>query len=545
MKIELSKFGGMAPKIDQRVLADNLSADAFNVSFESGIVGESNITTIISPDFPQLSNLTKSILRPGNTTTRLYFTTATTNQSFASMLAPNDKWGRVYFTREDGPRFTVSDNYNAGGLTMNPLSYKLGVPTPAIQPTVGTPAFTYPEGTSEDLTKVAYCFTYVDTYGHEGAPSAPSVIVSLPTDIAFTCKLTFTPENLPEFPMTDAVRRIYRTTFDGSTSAWQFISDVPISNSTWTDTIALGEEAEELISTDWVPPPTLKEMIPVASAYVAGFHDNFVCYSEAQLPHAWPESYRHPLKYSVVGLCATQNGLLIATNGKPYWASGADPASAVPVELDANHPCLSRNSIVDMGGYVIYASYDGLVAVSGTDVQLITAPYMDRRTWLSQFSPEKIVAFAHEGRYVFSVGKVWWMYDPAEQSGYTMLNIPNVTPATLVQAYYDAQRDTTVLLRNDGNAFDVIPGSGGAFHWRSKIYQTPPVNFGAIQVLATKYPVTVDVWADGVRTGYAVLSNRPQRLVSGVRATEWQFQLNGVGGRISLCLIGTSPREFG
>lgn len=542
MKIALSEFGGMAPKIEPRRLADKLATLATNTGFDSGALGAATLGSQTSTAFTGLSTAVRSILRPANSATRLAFTSDTTGEAFASLVAPSDQWGRIYYTTALGPRFTVRDNYVEGGLTTNPVSYKLGVKTPQYQAVVGTPAYTLPPGVVADLVKVAYVFTFVDKYGHEGAPSKATTIVDLPTNVAFTCRLNFTAESLPDTNVSGAVRRIYRATFDGSSSAWQFLADVPLANASWTDNIPLGQEGEELISLDWVPPPVLTQMVPMASNFAAGFHDHYLCYSELRLPHAWPEDYRFPLKYKIVGLKPTQNGLLVATTGKPYWAFGADPASAVPVEIDANHPCLSARSLVDMGGYVVYASYDGLVAVDGSTVKVITSDWIDRLTWLRDFAPANMVAFAHEGRYVFSVGNQWWVFDPADGAGFSTLTGLGVSPSNLRQAYYDAYRDTTVLLGLSGVAQDVVSVQSASFVWASKTFETPPVSFGVGRVLSTTYPVTLRLTADSTTTAYTVTNERPFRLKA-QRATRWKLQLEG-SGRITDVTIAQSPDEL-
>lgn len=530
----------MAPKIEPRRLAEKLAVEAINASFESGTVGPATVGTVPSTAFAPLPFSTRSILRPSNSDTRLSFSSDTTGEAFASLVAPSDKWGRIYYTTALGPRFTVSDNYTEGELKFNPVSYTLGVKTPQYQVTVGTPAFTVADGVAPDLVKVRYTFTFVDKYGHEGAPSVASTIVDLPFNATFSTRLTFIAETLADTNVASAVRRVYRATFDGTSSAWQFVADVPFASSFWDDTVALGEEGEELISLDWVPPPVLAQMVPVSSGFVAGYYDHYLCYSALRLPHAWPENYRYPLKYKIVGLKPTQNGLLVATTGKPYWAFGADPASAIPVELDANHPCLSGKSLVDMGGYVVYASHDGLVAVDGQSVEVLSAAFVDRFTWLRDFAPASIVAFAHEGRYVFSVGADWWVFDPADV-GFSRLSYLGVTPTGLRQAYYDAARDTTVLLGTDGVAFDVVSMATESFTWKSKLFETPPASFSVARVLATA-PATLRVWVDGVETAYAAPNGRPFR-VKPVRGELWQLQIE-CSGRVTSVVLAQAMEEL-
>lgn len=543
MKIQINEFGGMAPKIDPALLADKLAVKAVNTGFESGALAPVPLAVAPSTDFTGLSASIRSVLRPAHDGTRLAFTSETTGEAFASMMAPADKWGRVYFTTALGPRFTVSDNYFAGGLKIDPVSYTLGVKIPEHQVVVGTPSYTLGSGEAADLVRVAYIFTFVDAYGHESAPSAPSTIAEIPTNVAFTTRLGFTSESLPDTNLTGAVRRVYRAAFDGTVSTWQFLTDVPLATATWDDTIPFGQEGEQLISTDWVPPPVLTQMVPMASSFAAGFHSNTLCYSELRLPHAWPEAYRFTLKYQIVGLKPTQNGLLVATNGKPYWAFGADPASAIPVELDANLPCLSAKSLVDMGGYVVYASQDGLVAVSGQDAKVITGEFIDRRIWLRDFNPEGLVAFAHEGLYVFGHGTRWWAFDPQGGVGLVELTDLGVTPQTLRQAYYDAKRDTTVLLNSSGQAFDVLSAVGAAFSWRSKEFNTPPVSFSTAQVLCDVYPVTITLLSDGLSQSHVVADGRPFRLQPVGRSQRWQIELTG-SNHVRGATICQSPQEL-
>lgn len=533
----------MAPKIDPALLADKLATVAINAGFESGALAPVSIGVEPSAEFSGLSAAVMSILRPAHDGTRLAFSSETTGEAFASMMAPNDKWDRVYFTTALGPRFTVRDNYIVGGLRVDPISYTLGVKTPQYQVTVGTPAYTLPEGTTADIVRVAYLFTFVDAYGHEGAPSNPSTVAEIPTNVPFSTRLTFAPESLPDTNVAGAQRRVYRAAFDGSVSTWQFLADVPLATSVWDDTVPFGEEGEALVSADWVPPPVLTQMVPMASNFAAGFIGNMICYSELRLPHAWPEAYRFTLKYQIVGLKPTQNGLLVATNGRPYWAFGADPASAIPVELDANLPCMSAKSLVDMGGYVIYASQDGLVAVSGQDAKVITSDFIDRHIWLRDFRPASLVAFPHEGRYVFGFGTRWWVFDPAAPDGLVELTGLSVVPTSLRQAYYDAKRDTTVLLDTAGRAFDVLSMVGAPYVWCSKEFSTPPVSFSTAQVNCDAYPVTLTLRSDEGVQVHEVQGRAPLRLKPLGRSARWQIELAG-SVHVRRVVVCQSPQEL-
>jgi hypothetical protein len=131
----------------------------------------------------------------------------------------------------------------------------------------------------------------------------------------------------------------------------------------------------------------------------AGFFGNTLCFSEAYLPHAWPEAYQLTTTYPIVGLSATDTGLIVLTEGKPYIVQGADPAGMVMNELDIAQSCLSKKSIVDMGGSVIYSSPDGLVGISQSGSRVLTDNIFTKEQW-DDYSPSTVIGFRWEDRYV-------------------------------------------------------------------------------------------------------------------------------------------------
>ena len=121
-------------------------------------------------------------------------------------------------------------------------------------------------------------------------------------------------------------------------------------------------------------------------------------------------------------------------------------------------------------------------------------------------------------------------------------------PSQLRQAFYDVQRDTTVLLSATGQAFDVvsIADSEASFYWKSKPFEVPPTSFTTARVLATKYPVIMDVVSDGrdgpVQNSYVLQDERPVRLAPGY-GSRWQIALAGEG-RVTDATICQSPLEL-
>jgi hypothetical protein len=135
------------------------------------------------------------------------------------------------------------------------------------------------------------------------------------------------------------------------------------------------------------------------------------------------------------------------------------------------------------------------------------------------------------------------VFDPADGGGFSTLGALAVAPNALRQAYYDAVRDTTVLLSDAGAAHDVVSAEGTAFSWTSKVFETPAISFSCARILSTVYPVTLDVEAGGVSSSYTAVDDRPFRLRAGSRNALWSFSLGGTG-RVTELAVAQSPQEL-
>lgn len=561
MKIALTEFAGTAPKMDRVMLADDLAQEATNVGFEMGLLTGALVSTAPCADFAAIPASVVGIAKPASVNVRLAFTNAIRGGVYANMLSPSDTWGRVYFlaynftTALFRPFFTTKDHYTAGGLTVDPTRYALGVPAPVAPAlitnvSIDKTALETAAGTEVevDVQKVAYIFTIVDAYGHEGPPSIPTAIVEVSYVAPFAVDMTIPAQTFTSMNMVGGLRRFYRAAFDGTTSDWQFIADVPIETLAWTDRLVLGQEGETLVSEDWVQPPEMNDFTVVNGSFLAGCRANEVLYSAYMLPHAWPESLRFPLPYTVVAIKSTLGGLFIGTNGSPFWASGTDPSAAVPVNLGLNLPCLSAASVVDMGGWVIYASHDGLVSAEAGGATLLSGDYVDRMRWLRDFSPASIKAFGHEGDYYFSVNNSdWWVFNATAGRGLRKIALQNIPPSAVRQVMYDAARDTTVVLASNGKAYDIVSAQDAtlSFRWTSKEFRRSPAQFSTGQVVSSQYPVTLTVSADGAAERYVATSERPFRLKAIGSKTRWSLTVEANAlARISSFAICQSPSEL-
>jgi len=377
----------------------------------------------------------------------------------------------------------------------------------------------------------SYVYTFVSTYGEEGPPSPASTVLT--TDDNATIALS----NLETAAHSDysnsnlgsgAVKRIYRSNTGSNTTAFQFVAEIAMSATTYTDTKSNAELAEVIPSTYWIAPPDdnssvypdgpLKGLTALPNGVMAGFTGKRLCFSEAFLPYAWPINYRITLEDPIVGIAGVGNGVIVTTESRPYLVTGTDPASMSAIRMETPQACLSKTSMVDMGQYVIYAGPDGLVAAAGTDVQIITEGLITPDQWQAQYYPSTINATLWKGRYLgfYSTGSGFggFIFDPrSEQKSLTTL-----TASALIRG--------TFTDPDDGNAYLIIANQikkfqGGTtdqtYTWKSKEFTLPkPTGMSFVKVDAEAYPVTIKVYGDGTLfyTGTIALSGT-QHSVSG------------------------------
>jgi hypothetical protein len=341
---------------------------------------------------------------------------------------------------------------------------------------------------------------------------------------------------------------VYRATFDGTSQAWQYLADVSPSAASFSDSIPVGDEAEENISANWYPAPDdLKGLCLVAASFAAGFKSHYVCYSELRLPHAWPFELQYPVKYEPVKLLPMNNGLFIATTGRPYWAEGTDPNSAIPQEMAINAPCLAPDSVVDMNGVAMYITEEGIVGADRGQAQILSTTFADRAVILSLVD-ENCTAFAFDGRYVFSTKDGRWLAFSTEE-GFVEYDF-GFPPSEFSSVTYSVRDNRHYFAMNNGRVRVVdFEGESAGVLWRSKHWRTPPTSFSCIRAEADTYPVILRVrsqylgeaWQDSgelVATGPQII-----RLPSNV-GTLWRVDIQPPeSGRIYRVVMAQSGRE--
>ncbi len=346
---------------------------------------------------------------------------------------------------------------------------------------------------------------------------------------------------------TGAFRRIYRSNTGTEATEFQFVADVDINASTYTDSVLDAGLGEVIPTINWVRPPDdvtadfptgqMLGITTLPSGALVGFSGKTLVYSEAYIPYAYPLAYRYTIKDDIVGISTNSQGLVIATTGKPHLAMGHDPSSVSIIELDEFQACVSKRSVVDMGESTIYASPDGLVLVQGNQTTIITEPVFTREQWQA-LNPEQIHAYRYEGKYVGFTDSTGFIFDPrsTEQAWvYTTIDA--------ACGHYVARNDALYIA--DGSQLKKWgEGTALSYTWTSKIFESPrPINLGAIQVGA-QGPVQVKIYGDGaLRATVNITNDFTGRLPAGYLASEWQVTLSGTAD-VDYVKLATSIKEL-
>lgn len=590
---KLITFGGKAPRVSPRLLADNLAQTATDVNLESGrlVPVKDNSTVNPSSGVSTLANTSKQTIFKYTDSPERWLQFDEDVDVVRGPIA-GDTNDTIYWSGQSFPRMGRSDII-LGSAPYPDAFYRLGIPAPTAAPTVAVAAPTTINatitttsgsgvitvttasahgaavgdimtlvgfGATNGLTadeingdfkivsvpstttltvatsgsatssstsssvsngasfngpsdadldfETSYVYTFVSAYGEEGPPSAASTVVT--TDDNQKINLSSLQTSHSNSNINLLKKRIYRSNTGSNTTQFQFVAELALSATTYTDTSKNSELAEVIPSTTWIAPPDddtslypdgpMKGLCALPGGVFAGFTGKRICFSEPFLPHAWPANYRLAIEEEIVGMKVVSNGILVTTKSVPYLVTGSGPDTMTAIRIESSQANLNKRSIVDMGPFVIYASPDGLIAAEGTTVRNLTEGIITPSQWQASYYPATITGFLWEQRYVgfYSTGSGYggFIFDPRVGDGTSFVDLD---AGGLIRGGHTDPDDSQLYLIIS-NTIKKFQGSGTnlTFNWKSKEYVMPkPISMGFVKVEAESYPVRVKVYGDG------------------------------------------------
>lgn len=403
-KINITGFGGIAPKKHKRFLGENGAQVAENCKLVSGALESWREPKYIS----QLAKAgdIKTIYKFGSIW--LHWT-----QDVDVVRGAVSGVERLYFTGTDAPRVTDATLADQGGNDEYPeATYLLGIPAPTTAPTatlVGT--HTSPQDTG-------YVYTFVSAWGEEGPPSPPSNTVA--ADFATgTVDLT-TMDAAPVGDYNITKWRIYRINVGGAGAEYQFVDEVVINASSpqYNDSTLAANLAEVLPSTLWYPPQTsLKGLTRMAGGLMAGFVGNTVYFCEPYLPHAWNPDYSYTVDDDIVALASYGNTLVVLTEAFPVLMTGTDPSRMSSQTLTIAQPCINKRGVVSLENGVAFYTHNGVYFIGRDGHRLLTEQEIDYDAW-SDNNPASGNMEQYNGRLMcfFDFTGAGYVFGPKDES---------------------------------------------------------------------------------------------------------------------------------
>lgn len=533
MKTTLRVFTGMRPAVAVDLLKPGEAANAVNTSFVGGDLEPLNA---LSTPVVALSSLyeLKTIYRFGqsNPNEAEFWFQADTDANFLKGPLENDTEETTYFTgTSTGPSKTRA-TIATGGTPFPSASFKMGLPKPNAPTVVLSGTATDPDSTPET---VAYVVTLVSTWGEESEPSAPSALVTWRAGQTIT--VTSQTSAVGNYPFgVGAKKRIYRSA-TGTSGAAKYLlvnttDTLAITTPTYADTVATANLGEALRSKNWSEPRIdMVGLTQMANGILAGFEGSTVCFSEPFVPHAWPRRYEQSVDAVVVGMAAFNQSLLVATKRSLYVFTGADPTQMTSERLALPQTCVSKRSMVEMNGGVVFACPDGLGFIGPAGFQLLSDGLLTRKQW-QQFKPESMHAYATDNDYVV-------FYDNGtDRKGLLFRFGSEMSFSTLdfhaTAGFRDRGRDALYLCVNaTGSNREVRKWDAGSplsMIWESgETRLDTPANISVARV-EVDGTVTFELLADGVVVYDREITGRTVfKLPATYRATRIRTRVSGTG----------------
>jgi hypothetical protein len=574
--IRLQQFRGMIPAVDDKLLPENAAAYAINTWLldgkATGMRDPTVVHTLVNPDARSVQRVPKVYSNPLSLADSFWLEFVSPHTTY--VRSPNTQRTDPTGYWCDGlspPMMTSRTRIEAG---LPPL--KMGIPSPTLAPvvTVATP------GISAVITARSYVYTWVSSFGEEGAPSPPSPVVTHPNDTTYNLVL-----QTPTSTITDqrdlTKTRIYRTiTSDQGVAEFFFVAEIPFTETTYLDTeldnvIVLNEQ---LKSQDWAEPPVdLQGIVSMPNGMVIGWKGQQIWFCEPYQLHAWPYKYMIGVDYPVVGIGVLGQTAVACTSSRPYAVTGTHPDQMAQAALALAEPCTSQGSVVSTDQGVYYSSPNGLVMVQPGGGGIVTAKLIVKDEWQSFLNIRTLRAAMLLGAYYCFSSAGDGAFEPTafENSAFEMKDFSG----TRNGAYIDPMGGATsfTILRHISPTHNVIPDQWtgevmlirdgkvmqvdltenapqGIYFWRSKLYQMQNrQNLSAVKcfyslpqgVLEADQYLVFRAFADGKKVKERLLpaSGRMFRMPTGYTADTYQFELEG-NLRVENLQIATSPKEL-
>jgi hypothetical protein len=279
-------------------------------------------------------------------------------------------------------------------------------------------------------------------------------------------------------------KRLYRTA--GDEANFMLVAEISVATTSYVDAVADEDLGEMLETLNTLPPPkNLRCLVSMPNGCLAGLSGNELCISDPNMPYSWPVANRYSFSGRGVSLAAVANSLLVLTEDFPIMFSGSDPDAMVPTVMETYAPCVSARGAKNIGGGVVYPSYDGLYLAAPGRVENLTEKLYSLDEW-KLLAPATFDAEVFDNCYYASftapnaTGSRTWVLNLRERDG--AIEVDDFFDC-LYRNNYDGE--LYVVRGREVFRWDAHPSSFYTTDWKSAEIQLPsPTNFAICQIHA-------------------------------------------------------------
>lgn len=520
--IDLRDFRAANTASNPKTLGPGAGVDALNLDTARGdfrgLLAASSVHTLTGYGGQQ-----QAIYRMGRETASdsLYWLAFANDVDFARSMLASDPTERTYGTGGSFDKPTFTDNTYLGAPPYPTGGLYIGIPAPAS----GMAAAVNTAGAGSIETRI-----YVTTYLRPSPnydESAPSAAVQITCPGGSTVDLTSMPSG-PGAGYGVTLRRIYVSTGGD----FREVAETSVGVSSYTDIGVRGAILQTGGSSSkpaWLPPPdNMIGLIELWNGMHGGFTDKQYLTCVPYKPHGWPVEYRRQVPDRIVGSAKYGQNWVLATTGQARVVNGTTPMAMADSPTYLRAACVAKRSVRGVGHGVCWASAEGLAYYGQKGAALLTDGILTRTQWQA-LVPETVIGAAWGDWYI-------GFYDNGTKRAF-MINTARPDGVIWLEqgayAVFEDPLSSRLYLLDSGNTIKRWDsGAIGSARFKSKVYRVPGgTNPGAARVVATTYPVTFSLWADGALkvNGRAVSNDNPFTLPSGYYAEEFQVQIEGTG----------------
>lgn len=525
MRLRIAQFAGEMPIVAPNLLPENYATETLNARMEGGSLVP--IRSMAASAYPNpASNVKSWSIYPFN---KSHVLTRTDEADFVRGPLANDAWSRVYIAGDALPPQVA---FSSGGAVS---VVNLGINKPQTPTVPSSWNDAEPPNPDSQVVRCAYYVTAVTSRGEESEPSETTQIINRWDGASIPITLGANNDSRA------ATRRIYRTEGGGT---FNFVAEIPVSNTTYLDSVTSANLKMPCQSETWNPPPTsLKGLTMVGNGFMAGFFNNTLCFCEPYHPHAWPLDYQLAFPDDVVSIASVGGALVVATKGSPWIVAGGHPAAMQQTPLDVRAACLSRRGHVDMGDYSLYPTNDGLMMASPNGMQLVSQGIYSRHQW-GALQPHTFKAFRYRGRYLCFAANFAFIFDL--ESGVFPLQVTEQAGDTVIDGHYQADENHLYLLiQHSNNTLSVQifdEGSNKTMRWKSREFVLSPTMVFSAGRIDADSAAEITLSGEGYAFSYTANNDNGFRLPSG-RPRRLTIEVSS-SGRVNELTLASSMGEL-